>query len=77
MKQNKIGDKPKTLIFGTEFEQTINKEDNIDRLAKFKDIKELTEIKEVRRLEAKLEEIEKGHGKKMSANEFLKELGKW
>ncbi len=48
-----------------------------DRLSRFKDVNELKEIAKTRRLEAKLERLKRGHGRRMSADKFLKELAKW
>lgn len=36
-----------------------------------------SEMEKVGTLEHKLEELKKGHGRKMSADKFLKELSKW
>lgn len=35
------------------------------------------EIEKAKKLEIKLEELKQGHGTKMSADKFLKELSKW
>jgi hypothetical protein len=59
MEQNKKDDKPIKSIDDTDFKCSV------DRLSKFKDIKEVEENKKVRELEAKLEELKKGNGKKV------------
>jgi hypothetical protein len=72
MEQKKKESKPVTINDDTEFKRSI------DKLSKFKDIKELEEDTDfIKDVEEALKLHDEGKVKRMNADAFLKELRKW
>ena len=72
MEQKKKEGKPVTISEDTEFKRSI------DKLSKFKDIKELEKDTDfIKDVEEALKLHDEGKVKRMNADAFLKELRKW